>query len=56
MKTTEIKMLWRLVKSGERRRLTAADLALLMRLRFALQEHEAAVPPAGDEKTTTEGK
>ena len=34
-------MLWKLVKSGEKRRLSAADLALLLRLRFALQEYEA---------------
>jgi hypothetical protein len=37
-------MLWKLVKAGEDRPLSAADLALLMRLRFALQEYEAAVP------------
>jgi len=34
-------MLWKLVKSGEDRPLSAADLALLLRLRFALQEYEA---------------
>jgi hypothetical protein len=43
MKTTELKMLWKLVKSGEKRRLSAADLALLLRIRFALQEYEAKV-------------
>jgi hypothetical protein len=42
MKATEIKMLWKLVKSGEKRPLSAADLAFLLRLRFALQEYEAA--------------
>ena len=50
MKTTELKMLWRLVKAGEDRRLSAADLALLLRIRFALQEYEAKVeqgPPPG---------
>jgi hypothetical protein len=43
MKTTELKMLCKLVKSGEKRRLSAADLAFLMRLRFALQEYEAEI-------------
>jgi hypothetical protein len=43
MKTTELKMLWKLVKSGEKRRLSAADLVLLVRIRFALQEYEAKV-------------
>ena len=41
MKTTELKMLWKLVKAGEDRPLSAADLALLLRIRFALQEYEA---------------
>jgi hypothetical protein len=41
MKTTELQMLWKLVKAGEDRPLTAADLALLLRIRFALQEYEA---------------
>jgi hypothetical protein len=41
MKASELKMLWKLVKSGERRPLSAADLALLLRLRFALQEYAA---------------
>ena len=40
MKTNELKMLWKLVKSGEKRPLSAADLALLLRIRFALQEWE----------------
>jgi hypothetical protein len=44
MKSTELKTLWKLVKSGEKRPLSAADLALLMRLRFALQEYEATKP------------
>jgi hypothetical protein len=34
-------MLWKLVKSGEKRPLSAADLALLFRIRFALQKYEA---------------
>jgi len=41
MKTTELQMLWKLVKSGESRKLAAADLALLFRIRYALQEYEA---------------
>ena len=41
MKSSELKKLWLLVKSGEERRLSAADLALLLRLRFALQEYKA---------------
>jgi len=41
MKTTELKMLWKLVKSGEDRPLKAADLALLFRIRLALLEYEA---------------
>ncbi len=43
MKTTELKMLCKLVKAGEGRPLAAADLALLLRLRFALQEYEAKI-------------
>ena len=55
MKTTELKMLWKLVKSGEKQRLSAADMALLLRIRFALQEYEAKVeqgppPRRGDLK------
>jgi hypothetical protein len=41
MKTTELQKLWKLVKSGEKRPLSAADLALLLRIRFALQEYAA---------------
>jgi transposase len=41
MKTSELKMLWKLVKTGQRRPLSAADLALLLRIRFALQDYEA---------------
>ena len=44
MKLTELKRLWKLVKSGQTRPLSAADLALLLRIRFALQEHEATEP------------
>ena len=43
MKSCELKMLWRLVKAGEQRKLAAADLALLVRIRFALQEYEAKI-------------
>jgi hypothetical protein len=43
MKPSELKMLWKLVKSGEERPLSAADLALLLRIRFALQEYEAKI-------------
>jgi hypothetical protein len=42
MKSTELEMLWKLVKAGEDRPLSAADMALLLRIRFALQEYEAA--------------
>ena len=41
MKRTELKMLWKLVKAGKDRPLTAADLVLLPRIRFALHEYEA---------------
>ncbi len=41
MKPMEIKALWKLVKTGEDRPLSAADMALLLRLRFALQKYEA---------------
>jgi hypothetical protein len=40
MKTTELKMLWKLVRDGEKRALSAAGLALLFRIRSALQEWE----------------
>jgi len=40
MKTTELKMPWNLVKAGEEGPRSAADEALLLRLRFALQEYE----------------
>ena len=43
MKSSELQMLWRLVKAGEKRPLSAAGMALLLRLRFALQEYEASV-------------
>ena len=42
MKRTELKTLWKLVKAGEDRPLTAAALALLPRIQFALQEYEPA--------------
>jgi len=43
MKTTELKMLWKLVKSGEKRKLSAADLTLLLRIRLALREYESKI-------------
>jgi hypothetical protein len=51
MKSTELKMLWKLAKSGETRPLSAADMALLLRLRFALQEYEMAVPSQNQPQT-----
>jgi hypothetical protein len=45
MKTTELQMLWKLVKDGEKRPLPAAEFALLLRIRFALQEYEAKATP-----------
>lgn len=42
MKSDELKMLWKLVRTGEKRKLSAADMALLLRIRFALQEYERA--------------
>ena len=43
MKTTEIKLLWKLVKASEKRPLLAADLRLLMRIRSALMDYEDEV-------------
>jgi hypothetical protein len=40
MKTSELKMLWNLVKSAQDKPMSAADFALLLRIRFALQEYE----------------
>lgn len=48
MKPSELKMLWRLVRSGEERKLSAADLALLLRIRFALQAYEAKCGQGGN--------
>jgi hypothetical protein len=42
MKTTALKMLWTLVKSSKQRPLSATDMALLLRIRFALPEYAAA--------------
>ena len=42
MKPTELTMLRKLGKTGEARPLAAADLALLLRVRSALQEYEAS--------------
>jgi hypothetical protein len=44
MRTTELETLWKLAKSGETRPLSAVDLGLRLRLRFAPQEYEAATP------------
>jgi hypothetical protein len=43
MKTTEIKLLWKLAKAGEKRPLSVADLRLLMRIRSALMDYEDEV-------------
>jgi hypothetical protein len=43
MKTTELKMLWKLVKAGEDGPLASADSRLLMRLRSALMDYEDEV-------------
>ncbi|HXB58073.1 MAG TPA: hypothetical protein VNU95_00815 [Candidatus Acidoferrales bacterium] len=43
MKTTELKTLWKLVKAGEKRSLSAADLRLLTRVRSALMDYEDEV-------------
>jgi hypothetical protein len=40
MKTIELAQLRKMAKAGEKRPLTAADFRLLLRLRFALREHE----------------
>jgi hypothetical protein len=40
MKPTEIKALWKLVKAGEERPLSVADLRLLTRVRSALMDYE----------------
>lgn len=47
MKRSELKTLRKLVRSGETRKLSAADLALLLRLRFALREYEALAGQGG---------
>jgi hypothetical protein len=43
MKPGELKTLWKLVKAGEDRPLSAADLRLLMRARSALMDFEDEV-------------
>jgi hypothetical protein len=43
MKTTEVNMLWKLVKAGEKKRLSSAKLRLLMRLWSALKDYEDGV-------------
>jgi hypothetical protein len=49
IKPTELQMPWKLVRAGEQRPLSAADLALLLRIRYALQEYEAAQAKTGSE-------
>lgn len=41
MKTIELAKLRKMVKAGEKRPLTAADLALLLRIRSALRDYDA---------------
>ena len=48
MKTTELTELWKLVKAGEQKPLTAADFKLLLRVRFALREHERDLKDLGN--------
>jgi hypothetical protein len=53
MKSTEIQALWKLVKAGEERPLSAADLRLLMRLRTALLDYQDEIKlgqPAGERR------
>ena len=40
MKPTELKKLWKLVKTGEEKPLSATELRLFMRLRSALMDYE----------------
>jgi hypothetical protein len=47
MKTTELQMLWKLVKDGEDRTLTAADLRLLMRVRSVLIDYQEELKSVG---------
>ena len=46
MKPSENKLLWKLIQRGEHRPLMATDLALLLRLRFALQAYAVTEPNA----------
>ena len=48
MKTTELMKLRNLVKIAEQRPLTAADFKLLLRVRFALREHERDLKDLGN--------
>ena len=48
MKTTELAKLRKMVKTGEQRPLTAADFKLLLRVRFALREHERDLKDLGN--------
>ena len=47
MKRSELNTLRKLVRSGETRKLSAADLVLLLRLRLALREYEAQAERKG---------
>jgi hypothetical protein len=42
MKPNGLQMLWKLVKDGEKRPPSAAEISLLLRIRFAVQEYEVA--------------
>jgi hypothetical protein len=48
MKTTELQKLRKMVKAGEERPLAAADFKLLLRVRFALREHERDLKDLGN--------
>jgi hypothetical protein len=41
MRTDELQLLRKMVRDGESRKLSAADFALLLRIRHALQEYDA---------------
>ena len=43
MKTTELKTLWKLVKAGEARPLSSADMRLLLHIRSALKDYDDEV-------------
>jgi len=43
MKSTEVQTLWKLVKAGENRHISAADFRLLLRVRAALMDYEREI-------------